>query len=131
MKSIIVFTILIHAVVLLGSSVPFLMKTVKGEDTSKLSEQDRIDKAVREAAASLREIAEEHGLNPQDLSSQFAEGKTKPPASVPVPAPAPGVAPAGEGEPGEPKSTVEKELDVKADGPKLPAVEDEEEDLFK
>ena len=39
--------------------------------------------------------------------------------------------PVAEAKPDEPKSAIEKELDVKAEGPALPAVEDEEEDLFK
>lgn len=135
LKSIIVFTIFIHAVLLLGTSVPFLMRSVMGEDTSEMSEQERIDKAVREATASLRDIADEHGLNPEDISGRFAGGATRRPAAAPTP-PAAGTGgepatPVAEAKPDEPKSAIEKELDVKAEGPALPAVEDEEEDLFK
>ena len=77
LKSIIVFTVVVHAVVLLGTSVPFLWRTFVGADTSKLSEEERVEARGAGGHRSLREIAEEHGLKPQDLSSQFAGGAPK------------------------------------------------------
>ena len=135
LKTIIVFTIAIHAVLLLGTSVPFLVKSVMGKDTSAMSEEERMEQAVKEATESLREIADQHGLNPRDISSQFAGGAPRPPGPATGtpkdPAPTPTPSPDPTAEPGDPKSTVEKELDVKADGPKVPTPEDDEEDLFK
>ena len=131
--SIIVFTVIVHAVVLLGTSVPFVWKTFFGADTAKMTEEERVELAVKEATASLREIAEEHGLKPQDLSNQFASGAPRAPKASPTANPET-TPPADNGtgdDPGEPKSAIEKELDKKADGPSVPPVEDDEEDLFK
>lgn len=130
--SIILFTVVVHLVLLVGTSVPFLYKSVMGADTSGMSEEERIESAVKEATASLREIAEEHGLKPQDLSSQFAGGKPRTPK-----APRPETTnPSGSGvvaEPEEPKTVIEQELNKVEAGPSVPTVEDEdeEEDLFK
>ena len=126
MKRIILFTVAVHVVVLIGTSIPFLWKQVAGEDTSKLSEKERMELAKREATSSLREIAEKHGLKPEDLGSRFAgtapaapkEETTKPAVETPA-------------EPEPPKSEIEKQLNTKEAGPALPAVGDEKEDLFK
>ena len=140
LKTIVLFTLVVHAVLLVGTSIPSIVRAAMGGDTSEMSEQERIDKAVREAKASLSEIAEQHGLKPQDLSSQFAGGKARAPrasaTSKADPTPGdPATSTPAEGEPAtdpeDPKSAIEKELDVKADGPALPKVEDEDEDLFK
>jgi flagellar basal body-associated protein FliL len=57
LKTIILFTVVIHAVLLLGTSIPFLKKAVTGKDTSELSEQERMELAMKEATDSLRDIA--------------------------------------------------------------------------
>ncbi len=124
LKSIILFTVMVHVVVLTGASVPYLWKSIAGGDSSKLSEQERVKIAVGEATASLREIAEKHGLKPQDLGEEFAKGApkaepVKEPAKVEV------------AEPEEPKSTIEKEIKVKEAGPEVPSFDNEKEDLFK
>lgn len=125
LKSIIAFTVVVHLVVLGGTSVPFFWKTVSGEDSSKLTEAQRIDLAVREATASLRDIADKHGLKAQDLGERF--GSAAPKAEVAkVPESAAPV-----DQPKEPKSAIEKELDTKEPGPALPDVKDEDNDLFK
>ncbi|MFK7910835.1 MAG: hypothetical protein AB8F34_09540 [Akkermansiaceae bacterium] len=131
LKSIIVFTLIIHGVILLGTSVPFLIEKVAGKDTSELSEDERIELAVKEATSSLRDIADEHGLNVQDISDQFASGSKKPkaPAKEPVVNPKPDAS--ADADPEKPKSAIEKEIEVKADGPEVPKVEDDDEDLFK
>jgi hypothetical protein len=124
LKSIIAFTVVVHLVVLGGTSVPFFLKTVRGEDGSKLTEDQRIDLAVREATASLREIADKHGLKAQDLGERFGSGAPKTEvAKVPASAPVE--------QPKEPKSAIEKELDTKEPGPALPDVKEEDNDLFK
>lgn len=131
LKTIIVFTLIVHAIVLLGTSVPYLWKSVAGGDSSKLGEKERMELAAREATSSLREIASKHGVRPEDLSSRFAGSA---PAAAKVDAketaaPDPGIeTPAA---PEEPKSAIEKELNTREAGPELPPIEDEKEDLFK
>lgn len=136
LKSIILFTVAVHAVVLVGTSVPAILKVVAGKDTAALSEGERLDEAVREATESLRAIAAEHGIKPQDLSSQFAGGPRAARASSTETPAASGTTPTEpEGEatsaPDDPKSAIEEAIDVKANGPALPKMQDEEEDLFK
>lgn len=127
LKSNVVFSVVVHAILLVGTSLPFLWKTVAGEDTSKMSEEERIKAAVREATASLRKIAEEHRVKPQDLSSQFAGGPRAPKPPAPGAAPPTGATP----EPKEPENAIEGEINKVEVGPTVPPVEDEEEDLFK
>jgi hypothetical protein len=134
LKPIIFFTLLVHAVVLLGSSVPFLLSRFGNGDTTGMSEEERVQAAVKEATASLRKIAEEHGVPPQDLSNSLA-GKA---AGTPTPAapadepPSPGPAPTGDPEPEPEKSAIEKELEKTEEGPAVPPIpEDEEVDLFR
>lgn len=124
LKSIIAFTVAVHLVVLIGTSVPFFWNSVTGEDRPQLTEQQRVDLAVREATAYLRKLADKNGLKPQDLSDRLAGGTpraevAKVPKSEEVP------------QPEAPKSTEEKELEKTEVGPALPSVKDEEEDLFK
>ncbi|NNC86976.1 MAG: hypothetical protein HKN82_00790 [Akkermansiaceae bacterium] len=133
LKSIIVFTVVVHAVVLVGTSAPFLLRNVLGEDRGELSEDERVQLAVKEATSSLRKIAEEHGLKPQDLSSQVAGGAPRKPApAAEPPSGGPGAAPEETpGEPAEPKSAIEQEIEKVKEGPTVPPIEEEEEDLFK
>lgn len=130
--SIALFSIIVHVVVLVGASVPFLMKTFRGTDTSKMSDKERLDVAIREATDSLRDIARAHGLNPQDLSNQFG-GSAPRPAKAQPEAPKPDVPKTATPtvEPEKPKSTLEKELEVKAQGPTEPKLDPEKDDLFK
>ena len=72
LKKIVLFTVAVHAVLLLGTSVPFLLKKFSGGDSAALSEEERVELAVKEASASLREIAKAHGIKQQDLGSRFA-----------------------------------------------------------
>lgn len=118
----VVFTVVVHAVVLLGSSVPFLWRTCYGP--GELTEEQRAEKAVEDATAAIREIAEKYELSPQDISKSF--GKRSPTAAAEAPPPI--ATPDNSGEPPEgPKSEIEKQLDVKADGPAVPSMDD---DLF-
>jgi transposase-like protein len=116
------------------------MKTLSGTDTSKLSEKERMDIAVLEATESMRNIAQKHGLSPQDISSHFGGGGTRP-ATNPTDAsksaaPTKPAAPEGatstapKSEPEKPKSAIEKELEVKTKGPTLPGTDDKD-GLFK
>lgn len=137
LKSIIVFTIIVHVVILLATSAPYLMKTFAGSDTSKLGEQERLDIAAQEATSAIREIAVKHGISPEDLGNRFAprtaisaakETTPKPADKTPESSPPEGTAPT---ETPKPDSTIEKEIKVKQDGPTLPGIDTEKEDLFK
>ena len=141
-KSIILFTVIAHLVIIGGTSVPYLIKSFTGASDSKLSEEERSDIATREATTAIREIATKYGIKPQDLSTRLAGGAPKAPAAeektepeTPAPAEEPKPENAGNSEDSEkPKSAIEKELDVKVEGPKVPPVPTEEatdEDLFK
>lgn len=131
LRSIIIFTVIAHVLFLLLTSGPYIWRAVAGGDSSGLSESERTELAVKEASAALRQIAEEHGVKPQDLSSRFT-------ANAPAPAANPGVAPvapepaapAETPPPGteEPESAIEKEIKKAEPGPTVP---DTDEDLFK
>lgn len=138
-KSVILFTVIIHVVIVGGTSIPYLMKSIAGKSASKLSEKDRTELAAREATDALREIATKHGIKPQDLSSRIAGGaEPKAPVEKEEKAPAPEEEPVTPetqptDEPEKPKSAIEKELEVKQEGPKVPDIKVEEateEDLF-
>ena len=139
LKSVILFTVIIHVVIVGGTSIPYLMKSIAGKSSSKLNETDRTELAAREATAALRDIATKHGIKPQDLSSRIADGAA-PKAKVEKEEEAPAtkeepVTPEAQPtvEPEKPKSAIEKELEVKEEGPKVPDIKVEEaseEDLF-
>ena len=130
LKSIILFTIVVHAVLLIGTSVPYLFGAVTGEDNSAKPEEERLEIAAKEATAAIREIAERYDLKPQELSSRFSDGAPQAPAATPektdsASTPEDTSADAAE----EPESLIEQEVKKVEAGPELPPVEDE--DLFK
>ncbi|MES2983329.1 MAG: hypothetical protein V4727_13530 [Verrucomicrobiota bacterium] len=139
LKSVILFTVIAHIVVISATSVPYLMKSLTGKSASKLSEKDRTELAAREATEALSDIAKKHGLKPQDLSTRIAGGAA--PAAPKKEAPSPTAEPATPEtaqpqdavEPEKPKSAIEEQLEVKEEGPKVPTIpveEASEEDLF-
>lgn len=139
MKSIIIFTLIVHVVGLTATSTSYLWKLVAGADSSKLSEEERVQLAVKEATSSLRGIAEKHGLNPQDLGERFGSKAPKaetpkvetPKAEVPK-AEAAEVPENGDAtQAGKPKSSMEKQIQSKEAGPAMPNLDNEKEDLFK
>lgn len=138
-KSVILFTIIVHAVFICGTSVPYLMKALTGESSSKLGEDERTEIAAREAKEALLDIATKHGIKPQDLSTRIAGGaapaapKEDAPPAASDPAPPETTQPEEAAEPEKPKSAIEKEIDVKKEGPEVPSIPVEEasdEDLF-
>lgn len=132
LKTVIIFTIVVHVVVLLATSAPYLMRTFGAGDRMKLSETERMDLAVKEAMTSLKAIAESHGVKPQDLGSRLGGGAPQAPREEAAPAATPAKtegAPAPS-EPEKPKSEIEKQIEKTKEGPAAPAVE-EEVDLFK
>lgn len=139
-KSIILFTIIVHLVIVGGSSIPYFIKIATGKSDSNLSEEQRSDAATREATTAIRDIASKYGIKPQDLSSRLAGGKPKAspaeapetPATTEKPATPETTTPTED--PEKPKSTIEQELEVKETGPKVPPIPTEEageDDLFR
>lgn len=138
LKSIIAVTVIVHAVIILGTSVPYLMETFAGGDTSKLGEKERLDVAAQQATSAMREIAAKHGLTPEQLGERFApratvgavgeastpESDTKAPESASPEVKAPE-------DTTKPESAIEKEINVKKDGPTVPTIDPEKDDLFK
>lgn len=145
LKSVILFTVIAHIVIIGVTSVPYLLESFTGKSTEKLGEEERTEIAAREATEALRAIAEKNGIKPQDLSARIAGGAgpksakseeaEKPEAVTETPGPEtsdPAVTPET-AEPEKPKSEIEKELDVKQDGPTVPDIKVEEatdDDLF-
>jgi uncharacterized membrane protein len=127
----IAFTVVLHVVVIGGSSVPYLLRSFGGALSGERSREERIEKAVADATASLQKIAEANGVNPRELSERFGAAGG-PPAAAPAPAPKPVEPPAAPAKsddpPPPPKSAIEKELEKKTPGPALPNLDD---DLFK
>ena len=141
---VIVFTALVHVVLIGVFSIGYLRNELLGQDTKSLTEAERLDIAEQEAIKALGEIAKRHDVPEKDLSDRFA-GKGKrsdtPTSSEPVLPkgnPLPNENPLGnEPDPTaneqEPGSDIERELQKKADGPNLPELPslDDEDDLFK
>lgn len=133
-KSIILFTLVVHLVVIGGTSVPFFIRSVTGKSDSMLTEQERTEIAAREATSALRDIATKHGLKPQDLSTRIAGGAASKAPQAETPARTEETATPAPEEAEKPKSAVEEQLEVKEAGPQVPPVpveEAEDDDLFK
>jgi hypothetical protein len=129
LKSMLVFTLVIHAVFILGTSLPGIVRGIVAEDTSEMTTEERAELASKEATAALREIAGRHGISPQELTNRFA-GTT--PARQPQPSLTTEPEPASGGGDEAARSAIEQELETTADGPTVPAIPDaEEEDLFR
>ena len=135
LKTIILFTLVVHALLLIATSGPYLWRMATGADTSKMTEAERMELAVKETTSAMRRIAEEHGLKPQDLGSRFAAPQTAAPAAGAKEEPKPESAPEPKAEPAatepaapeKPESEIEKELKTAVPGPAVPV----DEDLFK
>ena len=139
LKGIVVFTIIVHIVVILVTSIPFFIGKFAPNDD--LSQEERTKMAVQEANEKLAQIAKTHGLQTAQLRSQMAGGRR--PAAKPVedkpadPAPAEGEG-EGEGEGSTPAegeirgdSEIENTLKQKLPPPtELPPVNNTD-DLFK
>jgi len=129
LKTIIVFTLVVHVVVIGASSVPYLVKSVFGANAAAMTKEERVKVAVKEATEAIRDIAADYQLNPQEISDQFtgagSRAATVAPAEPAVPAATGDAAESGDAEPERPKSEIEKAIEVKADGPAVPAITDD------
>jgi len=135
---IIIFTLVIHGVVLLGSSLPWMYDSLFSPVDENASEEERIKEAVREATGSLKDIAEKYGIHPEELSSQFSKKDKKGSAPVTSQERTTGSTSGNtdqsqsKDDEDKPKSSIQKELEIKAKGPELPSIpKEKEEDLFK
>jgi len=132
--SLVILTVVVHVVIIFGSSVPYVIG--KFADSSKMTKDEKIKLAVEEATIELREIAEKYQLNPQEISDQFSGGGSRTKAADDAAASAdqgedatakPDETPE---EPEGPKSAIEKAIETKVEGPKMPTFEDKKDDIF-
>ena len=129
LKSIIIFTIIVHFVIIGGTSLPYAVRTFTGPDTEKMSDEERTELAIKEAKSSLQRIADQYGIRPKELSEQLngkrraaaATEETATGTSAAEPETASSEASA---EPEDEKSEIEKQLEVAVPGPDLPSVEE-------
>ena len=69
---ILMLAVIVHVVVIFGSSSSYLRKEVFGKDTSKMEKDDRVKVALGEATTALGEIAKRHNLSVDDITAKFA-----------------------------------------------------------
>jgi hypothetical protein len=136
-----ILALVVHAVVIVATSIPWLRETFMGSATAGMTEEQKLDAAVREATSTISAIAKEHGVSPQELGARFGgNGKAPPPSSkqpteaAPAAQPATTPAPAAPEPPAGPAAAPEAPAGTPAPavppGPSLPAVDDNV-DLFK
>jgi hypothetical protein len=135
-----ILALVVHAVVIIATSIPWLRETFMGSATAGMTEEQKLDAAVREATSKISAIAKEHGVSPQELGARFGgNGKASPPASkqkpetAPAAQPATTTAPAATEPPTGPAASPEAPstpAPAVPPGPSLPAVDDNV-DLFK
>lgn len=136
MVKMIIVTLVFHAVLIFGTSVSYLKKSFLGGDVAAMTKEQRVEKAVEEATSSIRRIASENGLNPQDISDNFSSSASRAAKAAAGPA-GKGVAPATNTPaekvlvskpessekietPERPESKIEKELKKTVKGPSEP-----------
>jgi len=148
---VIILVLFAHVIFIGVFSIDYLKEEFLGEDTSEMTEEERLDVAVREATTLLRDVAEQHDISPQELSSRFAgSGGTLPDSTtdpepvetdvqpdtpdsspdVPDTQPDQPADPDEPEEPAEPGSSIEQTLQETVPGPDLPELPPEDDDLF-
>lgn len=126
--TILIVTLIVHALFIGVFSFGYLKGQILGEDTSSMTEGERMEIAVREGTIALREIAERYELSVQDLSSQFSGGSARPAARVDDAQREDAASSAPNTDaPDEPASDIERTLQETEVGPEDPELED---DLF-
>lgn len=127
----VVLALVVHAVVILATSIPWLRETFMGSATAGMTDDQKLDAAVREATSKISAIAKEHGVSPQELGARFGgNGKASTPASKPTAEKPPATTPeppAGQAPPVDAPPTPAQAVPP---GPSMPAVDDNV-DLFK
>jgi hypothetical protein len=136
--TILLVTLVVHALIILGTSFGYLKTEFLG-DSKELSKEERVDVAVQEATVAIRDIAKKYDLSPQEISDRFAasgsrtdkamdEVATDVDPAEPVTAPSTSIPETPE--PDKPLSEIEKTLQDAQQGPALPKMEAEDDDLF-
>jgi hypothetical protein len=127
LKSMLIFTLIVHAVFILATSLPGIVKNLAGGKTEDLTPEERAELATKEATAALREIAQRHGMTAQDLGTRFGSPAARSAAETTT------MTANGTPEsPATPPSTIEQQLNTTAEGPVTPPIPPaDDEDLFK
>lgn len=73
----ILLAIVLHAVLIHGTSFNYLKTEVFGTDTSEMSKEEKVQIAIGEATAELSKIADRHGLSVEDITSKFSAGGSR------------------------------------------------------
>ena len=130
LKTIILFTVIVHVVVIGGSSIPYFIEKMGGGSAAEGKVAERLEAATREAKSAIQEI-----VKAEEVSDRFTGSKPAKAAPSKAQSPSENTKPDSESknspESGEPESEIEKEIKIKEDGPKLPGIGGEAEDLFK
>lgn len=84
LSKILIFTIVFHLVFLTIFSPGYLYGLVVGSGTDAMTEQEKVDEAVREMTAEARALADRYGIDSQELVKRFSEGR-KPTAAPTAP----------------------------------------------
>ena len=136
LKKIVIFTILVHFVVILVTSIPFLLGKFK-DPNEGLSEEQRTQNAIKEANETIAKIAKDHGLQTAQLRSKMSGGRRPSPKPADKPKPDQPAPNEGEGDGTTPPegeirgdSDIEQKLQQKLPPPTLPDVNNTD-DLFK
>ena len=125
--TVILVALVLHAVVIFGTSYSFLKNQVFGPDTTEMSKEEKLKVAVAEATSALGDIAERHNISVDELIAKFAttgsrsskiseEGSSETKETAP-PAGAVDESPAAEAD--EEKSAIEKNLATPKEGPDI------------
>ncbi|MBI1337217.1 MAG: hypothetical protein GC164_09680 [Phycisphaera sp.] len=140
---VILFTVVVHVLFIGVFSVGYIKEQVFGSSTASMNREQKLDSAVKEGTAALREIAQRYDLNPEDLSGQFG-GRTQsistPDTSNTPSNPQDAATPPDTGSTQQaapeqptteqPTSEIEKTLQHKEPGPEVPKLPSDEDDLF-
>lgn len=125
--TIVLFTLVAHVLFVGVFSIGYLKEAIVGVDTSGLSDEQKLEQALKKSDAELRTIADRYGVSVTDLKSKIGSGR-KP--ATPAPPPAEQDAP---DKPADPGSEYEQDLNAIEAGPKEPDLTggiEEEEDPF-
>lgn len=124
------FTVIIHVALVGVFSVGYLKDQILGEDTSSLTDDERMDRAVRAGTTELRAIAERYDVSVQDLSARFAGDSPAPVVQTPSSEDPESNPVDPDAESPEPGSEIERALQEKQPGPAVPDLTEdiEEED---
>lgn len=142
LKRIIIFTVVIHVVLVVGTSIFYLWNVLTVGDVKDLPEEKRMEMAIAEVNRHIRRTADQYDILPKVLSESLdkkasaAGDDTDSPDSIETDGTNAVGAAAGDthgvgsdtGETNSTKSAMEKRLEMKAEGPAEP---DMDVDLFQ